>query len=93
MTSPDVNCHHLLPSKKRRNPREQLPRGFWIDAGPANRVLVPFFNRDRADPDEFMLVMVSLPIASFTVPVAVMLMMPVLIIPAVIPMVFIGRGR
>jgi hypothetical protein len=40
-----------------------------------------------------MVVMVSLPISSFTVPVAVMLMMPVLIIPAVIPMVLIGRGR
>jgi hypothetical protein len=87
-------AHVIVANKKEEKPARAAARGgCWIDAGPANRLLVPFFNRDRADPDEFMVVMVSLPISSFTVPVAVMLMMPVLIIPAVIPMVFIGRGR
>jgi hypothetical protein len=38
----------------------------------------------RADSDEFMLVIAVLPIASLTVPVAVMMMMPVFIIPVVI---------
>ena len=54
---------------------------------------MPFFDGDRADPDELMFAVVVLPVASLTVPVAVMLMMPVLIIPAVIPMVLIGCGR
>ena len=59
---------------------------------------VPFFDRNRADPDELMFVMVVLPVASLTVPVTVMLMMPVFIIPVVIPMtivipmVIIGYG-
>ena len=60
--------------------------------GPVTWLLVPFFNCERADPNEFMVVMVIAPIASFTVPIAVMLMMPVVIIPGVIAMVLIGHG-
>ena len=51
---------------------------------------MPFFDGDRAEPDEFMPVMVVTPVASLTVPVAVVLMMPVFIIPVVIPMVIIA---
>jgi hypothetical protein len=46
----------------------------------------------RADSDEFMLVIAVLPIASLTVPVAVMMMMPVFIIPVVISTVLVRKG-
>ena len=85
-------CQSFAIGFREKTARAAARAAFWIDAGTANRILVPFFNSDRADPDEFMIVMVSLPIASFTVPVAVMLMMPVLIVPVVIPMVLIGHG-
>jgi hypothetical protein len=55
-------------------------------------ILVSFFYSDRADLDEFMLVMVVTPVASLTVPVAVMFMMPVLVIPVVIAAILISHG-
>jgi hypothetical protein len=61
--------------------------------GTANPISVPFFDRDRADLDEFMLVVRSMPVSPLTMPVAVMLMMPVLIIPVVIALVFVGQCR
>jgi hypothetical protein len=60
-----------------------------LGRGTTSRLLVPFFDGDRAELDEFMPVMVVTPVASLTVPVAVVLMMPVFIIPVVIPMVII----
>jgi hypothetical protein len=53
---------------------------------------VPLFNSDWANPNEFVMVMVVAPIASLTVPVAVVLVMPVIIIPVAIPMVLISHG-
>ena len=54
---------------------------------------MPFFYRDRADPDEFMIVMVGVPITALAVPITVMLMMPVLVIPIVVRTVFVRHGR
>jgi len=45
----------------------------------------------RTDPDEFMLVIVVMPITSLTMPVAVMMMMPIIIIPVVISTVLVGK--
>ena len=53
---------------------------------------VPLFDSDWANPNEFGMVMVVAPVASLAVPVAVMLVMPVIIIPVVIPMVLISDG-
>ena len=46
----------------------------------------------RADSDEFMLVIAISPVASLTVPVAVMMMMPILIIPVVISTVLVRNS-
>jgi hypothetical protein len=69
-------------------------RGIRGQAATGNNklTLVSFFYSDRADPDEFMLVMVVTPVASLTVPVAVMFMMPVFVIPVVIAAILLSHG-
>ena len=49
------------------------------------------FNSERANPNELMVVMMITPVAVLTVPVAVMLMMPIFIVPVVISMIFVGQ--
>lgn len=46
----------------------------------------------RADSDEFVLAILVAPVASLTVPVAVMMMMPIFIIPIVISTILVGKG-
>ena len=46
----------------------------------------------RSDSDEFMFVIAILPVASLTVPVTVMMVMPIFVIPVVISTIFIGKG-
>ena len=69
-------------------------RGIWGQAATGNNklTLVSFLYSDRADPDEFMLMMVVTPVASLTVPVAVMFMMPVFVIPVVIAAILLSHG-
>lgn len=92
-----VSGKNRLCSQRNRRTSSDSGDGFRrfpdVFARNANRVSVPFFDRDRADLDEFMLVVRSMPVSPLTMPVAVMLMMPVLIIPVVIALVFVGHCR
>lgn len=49
------------------------------------------FNCYRANVDKHMLVMVVLPVTSFSVPITVMLMMPIFIVPIVVVMIFVSQ--
>src|SRR5438132_2179645 len=50
----------------------------------SRRDLVPLFDSHWADSDKLMFMMVSTPVPSLPVPIAVMFMMPILIIPVVV---------
>jgi hypothetical protein len=54
---------------------------------------VTFFYRHWTYPDEFMIVMVGVPVTALAVPITVVLMMPVLVIPIVVRTVIIRHGR
>jgi hypothetical protein len=49
-----------------------------------------FFDGYRADLNEFMVVVMVPPIPPFTVPVTVVVLMPVRVVPIMIPTIFIG---
>jgi hypothetical protein len=51
------------------------------------------FNSDGADPNELMFVMMVTPVSVFTVPIAIMFMMPIFIVPVVISMIIVGQRR
>ena len=57
-----------------------------------DRLLVTFLDRHRPDLDKFVVAMMSTPVASFAVPIAVMFMVPVSIIPVMVPVVLIRHG-
>ena len=50
-----------------------------------------FFDGHRADLDKLMVAMVVPPISPFTVPVTVVVPMPVRIVPIMIPTIFVGQ--
>src|ERR1700736_4153722 len=61
--------------------------------GELTTFLVTFFYRHWAYPDEFMIVIVGVPVTALAVPITVVLMMPVLVIPIVVRTVIIRHGR
>lgn len=81
----------LRTSELAENPKKRDVRA----AEPApSSVSTPCFNGQWADLDEFMMVLMVPPIASLTVPIAVVIMVPVTIIPVVIPMILVSqRGK
>jgi hypothetical protein len=49
-----------------------------------------FFDRHRSDLNKCMLVMVVLPMAFVTVPIALMVVVPIFVIPVVVPAILVS---